>query len=286
MIRGGPGRRQRILTVPTENGLLSFSNGDEMIGRTLYVRRSWEIDLIRSSIGYLREQGHIGAAGGDVVLDVGANVGMIAIGMLKHGYFRAALAFEPAAANFALLERNIRQNEMAGAIRAYHCALSDSSSEMTLELSGENFGDHRLRMSALPAPGEQNEQARQTVSVPVRTLDEVLAETGAVPAERIDLVWVDIQGHEGQFLRGARATLAHGMPMVSELWPYGIRRAGLDAGAFTEIAAESFTHFVRVEPEAGLCERHPITALPQMFDAYPSANDLQEVIFLSDRRGR
>ncbi len=283
LLRGGPGRRPRVLTASTRNGRLSFSNMDITIARELFFEREWEFELITRTMAYLREQGYLGPGPGDVMLDIGANVGMICIAMLKHGYFREALAFEPATDNYALLERNIRQNRMVGKIRPYQCGLSDAAGEMLMELSEWNFGDHRIRVSPTPEPGQQGEEGRRTVRVPVCTLDDVLADAGAVAPERIGLLWVDIQGHEGYLFKGARQTLAHGMPVISEFWPYGLRRAGFDAQSFTAIVASIFTHVVHVDLTADRWERRPIHAIADMFDPYPGPDDGQEIILLSER---
>ena len=282
MLRGGPGRRPRVLTVSTTNGRLSFSNMDLTIARSLYVGRAWEVDLMTRTLSYLHQEGHLGPGPGDLMLDVGANVGMICIAMLKHGYFREALAFEPSADNFALLERNIRQNGMTAAIRPCRCALSDVSGELPMELSEWNFGDHRIRVSKVPTPGEQGEEHRRTVRVPVRTLDDVLAEHN-VAAERIGLIWVDIQGHEGQFFNGARRTLARGMPVLSEFWPYGIRRAGLDRESFSAIVTSIFTHMVHIDLKAERFERRPIGSIAEFFDTFAGLNDFQEILFFAEQ---
>jgi FkbM family methyltransferase len=284
MLRGGPGRRARVLTASTLNGRLSFSNMDITIARKLFFERAWEFDLITRTMAWLREQGELGPESGDVMLDIGANVGMICIAMLKHGYFREALAFEPAVDNYSLLERNIRQNRMAGAIRPYHCGLSDVAGERLMELSDWNFGDHRIRVSAPALPGQQGEERRRTVKVPVRTLDDVLAEPGAVSPQRIGLLWVDIQGHEGSFFKGARRTLAHGMPVISEFWPYGLRRAGFDRESFTVLAASIFTHVVHVDPKVDRWQRQPIGAIADLFEPYAGPDDNQEVILLNQAR--
>src|SRR6267143_1107579 len=106
-LRGGPGRTPRLLTVPTANGILTFSNMDLHSAKGLYVQRAWELDLITRSMEYLVREGHVGRPGSDVLVDAGANIGMVCIGMLKHGHFREAIAIEPNADTFALLERNI-----------------------------------------------------------------------------------------------------------------------------------------------------------------------------------
>lgn len=276
MVRGGAGRRARILTVQTKNGLISFSNADLVIGKGLYIGRAYEFDLMTQVLEHLRRSHHLSERR-DLVIDVGAHVGMICIAMLRHGHFREALAFEPFPESFALLERNIGQNGLAGKIRPYRCALSDTAGELSLELSESNFGDHRLRRGAA-ATGELGEERRATVSVPVETLDAVIAREG-IPLDRIGLLWVDIQGHEAQFFAGARRTLAGGFPVVAEFWPYGIRRAGLDAQSFTRVVESLFTRFVHVEPKTFRMVDYEVAALPRFFELFPGPHDHQQVIF-------
>ncbi len=280
-VRGGAGRAARVLTVPTANGILSFSNMDLHNARALYVQRAWEIDLITRSMDYLKREGWIGTPSTDVMIDVGANIGMICIAMLRRGHFSRALAFEPGPENFAFLERNIHQNGMADRIHAFQCALSDSSGEVEIELSESNYGDHRVRSVDVQAPALMDEEGRAVVRVPARTLDETLASPGLVDRNRIGLVWVDTQGHEGQFFRGARATIGLGMPVLSEFWPYGILRSGLGRDGYAETVRSMFTHFVVVDAEGGKMERHNAADIATLFDANPRPEQYLEVIYFS-----
>jgi FkbM family methyltransferase len=277
--RGGPGRPPRDLTVPTENGLLTFSNMDLHNARILYVQRAWEIGLIRRSVEYLKREGRIGRPGAEMIVDVGANIGMICIAMLRHGYFREALAFEPDATNFAYLERNIAQNGMSERIRAFRCALTESDGAVELELSGANYGDHRVRGPRTGGPALMGEEERSVERVPARSLDRLVREEGIDPA-RIGLLWVDTQGHEGHFLRGARATLSHGMPVLSEFWPYGIVRSGLDRDSYAEIIRSLFTRLVLVDADAGRFEPRPVSEIAGLFDSHPRPEQHLEVIYI------
>jgi len=278
MVRGGPGRTPRILTVPTANGVLSFSNMDLHNAKALYIHRAWEIDLITSSMGYLRREGLVEKPGRDVLVDVGANLGMICIAMLKRGYFREAIAIEPDPRNFALLKRNIEQNGLGGRIRAFPFAVTEAAGEVELELSDVNFGDHRVRTASTAAPMRMGEERRGTVPVPARRLDDLLRTEAHVDPERIGLVWVDIQGHEGRLFRGARETLGHGMPVISEFWPYGIRRSGLERDAYAEIVRALFARFVIVNPETGRIEPRDVADIAEIFDANPLPEQNLELI--------
>ena len=281
-VRGKPGESPRVITVPTWNGLLSFSSADHHNGRALYVQRAWERDLISGSLAFLREQGLIGVPGADLMIDVGANIGMISIAMVLHGDFRGALAFEPDPGNFELLTRNIGQNGFEEAIHAYAVALSDASGEVELEVDPANFGDHRIRAhSAAAGVPMMGEEARAVVRVPARTLDSMLAGEARTDPERVGLIWADIQGHEGQFFQGARRTLARGIPVVTEFWPYGILRSGLDRAAYFEIARGLFSHLAVIDPISGRAESRSVDAIPALFDAHRGHEQAITVVFYS-----
>jgi len=255
---------QREVTVDTYNGLLTFDNkADAVTGGELYVRGSFEAELMRRALAVLRAEGHFAQPAKDVVVDVGANIGVTCIALVKHGYFRRALAFEPAPATYQRLVRNVRQNGFEGQIVPFACALSSVAGEMALELSDANSGDHRIRHTA--EPGDLQEEKRRTVMVPVGTLDDVLRDQPESMANSIGLVWLDIQGHEGYFLEGARQLFVRHVPLVSEFWPYGIRRSGMSRSRYGEIVSEYFSHFYVLS--RGLREKLPIARIDNLFDA-------------------
>lgn len=278
IVRGGPGRAQRILTVPTENGLLSMSNMDVVVAKGLFIQRAWELELMAQTIGFLRTQGFADKPGIDLMVDVGANIGMICIAMLRHGFFREAVALEPGPDNFALLARNITQNGMRDRIRALQVAISDATGEVEMECSGVNFGDHRVRTSLSLAPALMSEGSRLTLRVRARTLDDVLATDGTVDPRRIGLIWVDIQGHDGHLFRGARKTLAHGMPVLTEFWPYGILRSGLDRDTYCEIITSTFSRLAIMDAGSSQFEERDVTVLPALFDAFAQPDQNLELI--------
>ena len=148
---------------------------------------------------------------------------------------------------------------------------------MELELSEYNSGDNRIRRGA--SGGAWREDRREVVRVPVRTLDEVLDELRLDPRD-VRLAWVDIQGHEGYFLRGARSALAAGIPVVSEFWPYGILRSGMSRGDYVATTAGIFTHFYHMQGTTA--EKLPVGRLDALFDVYAAPKEMCEVIFVND----
>ena len=270
----------RDVTVESYNGVLTFHSRDKLIGKYLYVDRAYERRYIESALGVL-ERGGYPVANGDgdgILLDVGANIGMICIALLQQQRFARAIAVEPSPRNLRLLQHNVVQNGLSDRITILPCALSSAEGELELELSDYNSGDNRIRHDA--SSGTWREEQRAVVKVPVRTLDEVLAERGVNPRE-VRLAWVDIQGHEGFFLDGARATLAAGVPVVSEFWPYGILRSGMTRSEYGTIVSEIFTHFFHLH--ASGAEKLPIEKIDALFDAYAAPKEMCEVIFVNDR---
>jgi FkbM family methyltransferase len=152
------------------------------------------------------------------VLEVGANIGTTTVFLAAAG--RRVVAVEPEPHNFALLQAKVAANGLTEQVRCLQLALADSEGEAILELSATNTGDHRVRVGA--QAGAMHEASRPTITVPTRTVDALLAAGLVDPT----LLWLDAQGYEGHVLAGAERLLARGVPVVLELWPYGLARAG------------------------------------------------------------
>ena len=110
-----------------------------------------------------------------------------------------------------------------------------------------------------------------------RAIEWALKEARVDPGT-IGLVWVDIQGHEGRLFRGAQETLRQGMPVISEFWPYGIRRSGLERDAYAEIVRSRFARFAIVDAATGRIETRDVAAIPEIFDAHPLPEQNLELI--------
>ncbi len=275
---------RRDVTVETFNGRLTLDSKEWLIGKYLYVNQAYEETLIRRAIELLEIEGYLNeSARAKIVLDVGANIGLISVALLKHNYFARALAFEPAPDNFRLLEHNVNQNYFKNRIRCFPFALSDKAATLALELSPDNSGDNRIRATQLhnsPPSDAFHEHARRTIQVPVNTLDLMLAET-RTPHEQIALVWLDIQGHENQFFRGAEKFFTnHLTPVVSEFWAYGILRSGTTRREFCRTLAHLFTHFYLLNEASH--ERLPIADVDKLFDSHAAPKQMCELVLVRD----
>lgn len=140
-----------------------------------------------------------------VVLDVGANLGLLAIGFARLAPNGRIIAFEPSPTTFQNLEKNV---EMAKAdnVTTMNVALSDGKGELEFFDSPWFSAGSFVKEATLSATVH-----RGSILVPARTVDEVVDELGLT---RLDVVKIDVEGHELRVLRGAMGTLAQFHPTV------------------------------------------------------------------------
>lgn len=133
----------------------------------------------------------------DVVWDVGANVGIYSVLMARR--VAHVVAFEPVAATVDRLQRNLDLNA-AHNVTVVNVALSDVPGEATMATTpGGAGGNHLIR------GGDQGD-----VSVRVTTGDEYASSHGAP-----DVIKVDIEGFEPDFVRGAIGVIREHRPMIT-----------------------------------------------------------------------
>ncbi len=173
------------------------------------------------------------------MLEIGANIGSHTVEFLMHYRADHVVALEPDPGNFALLRHNVLANDLAERTTLLQLAASDSDGIVELELSPDNAGDHRVRVS-----GKAN-GARPTVTVRAASVDS-LERAEKLDLEAVSLVWMDVQGHETHVLRGARRLLGSEVPIVMEYWPGGLRRSGtLDA--LHELVAAHYRYVIDLD---------------------------------------
>lgn len=149
----------------------------------------------------------------DVLVDIGANIGSICIPAVKRGLANNAIAIEPEPTNFAMLQANLAMNNVTHRVKSFQMALGSTDDQtLLLDLSSENFGDHRIA----PTIGE----ARTRPQLPVKSsrFDTVVGELNP----ETDLVYIDVQGFEKFVISGAPLATQNKVPMVLEFWPDGL----------------------------------------------------------------
>jgi FkbM family methyltransferase len=141
------------------------------------------------------------AAASTTIADVGAHVGYFSMIAALANPQATVHAFEPVDQVHARLSVNIRSNNIQN-VRLHQAGVS----------SEPGWADISVRFAGnLLSTGSTLEHAAadaQLKHIPLRTLDEVFARS------RLDLIKIDVEGHEMPVLRGARQVLERDRPTV------------------------------------------------------------------------
>jgi FkbM family methyltransferase len=154
-----------------------------------------EIDLILAAV-----------RPGDVVWDVGANVGIYAVLLGRAAHQGHVVSFEPVPETRARLEGNIARNGLTN-VTVEPVALSDREGEAHMSVHPDAHGTDYIDLE------------KETASDPGTVAIDVEVTTGVAYAARSphgapDVIKIDIEGHEPEFFDGAWSIIADRRPTV------------------------------------------------------------------------
>ncbi len=180
-----------VRTRRTRHGVMSYLTTDEHVGRSLDRYGEWaeaEVELLNLFLTH-----------GDVVVDVGANVGTHTVPLARRvGPTGAVLAFEPQRFVHQLLCANVALNALTW-VRTFHAAVGARPGAVVVPdidyAAPGNFGG--LSLGAW----------KEGETVPQLTLD-------GFGLARLTLLKIDVEGMEAQVLAGAADLLARCHPVV------------------------------------------------------------------------
>ncbi len=196
---------------------------------------------------------------GDVVLDIGANIGYYTLILARLvGETGRVYAFEPDPANFELLKKNVRANGYQNVVYVKK-AVSDQSGPLSLYLCPDNKGDHRIYDS---------QDNREVVEIEAVSLDEHFSEFQG----EINFIKMDIQGAEGRAVRGMRRLLSRHpeTSMITEFWPAGLERSGISATDYLSDLENLGFKLFRIDEEEETTE--PISTA-ELLEKYPATRE-------------
>ncbi len=139
---------------------------------------------------------------GDWVIDVGAHVGVFTDRALRLGAEKVFMV-EPDPINVECLRRNFSKELALGRVILIAEGAWSKKGSMDLNTGVANSGTGSMMYK---------EAGSRTVSVPVRPIDDMVAE---YKAPRIDFIKMDIEGAEREALKGAAATLKRWRPRMA-----------------------------------------------------------------------
>lgn len=234
-------RMTPALAVEAEGIWYFVSTSDRAIGKITFTTGGFETDKLTAAVRVIEQRGRAGLRDRDLI-DVGANIGTTSIPAVKRFGAAHVWACEPAPDNLRLLRSNVAVNELDAQVTVLPIALSDHDGVLRFELSTDNWGDHRVANGS--GDGLFHEAERRHIDVNGMRFDDMVA-THNIDLDRVGLVWIDAQGHDGRILAGADSLLRSDVPVVAEYWPYGLRRAS-SLDLFHQIVSEHYSTVVDI----------------------------------------
>ncbi|MEM1262776.1 MAG: FkbM family methyltransferase [Pseudomonadota bacterium] len=219
---------------------LSFRvRAEDVVGRHIYKYGLHEPAMTR----WLQQ--NLSLQDGDVVIDIGANIGWYSLLCSRLAGARdvAIVAFEPDPLNHELLAGNVQRNQAAVVCEAL--ALADSNGAATLH---QHSHSNRGRHSLLPI------NAVGSTEIQTQRLDDYWASRGF--SDRVPrLIKIDIEGFELMALRGATDTLARCPLLIIEFSPSYMRKGDLDPAELRDLLLARGGQIEQLRPDG---ERVPV----------------------------
>lgn len=149
-------------------------------------------------------------AGGTFV-DIGANIGYFAvtIGNRKRKDGSRIYAFEPLPVNYEILLENIKLNNLQEIVSPYNIALSNIDARLTMQVIA--FDTDQTANAVVLSGWDGYPHVKLRCEVPAVRFDDWIA---AHDLSRIDVMKIDVEGHELQVFEGMIETLRKHRPVI------------------------------------------------------------------------
>lgn len=254
------------LRVPgVEGAVLHLNPDDEMITRLILAEGFWEANETRWMIRSLRK--------GDVVLDVGANVGYYTViaSRLVGGTGRV-YAFEPDPTAYSFLKKNAAANALGNVVLEQK-ACSTEPGTLKLFLDEANLGGHRVNVP--------RDDQKRFVEVEAVRVDDYF-EAGD---RKVNFIKIDTEGAEALILAGMKRLIAENddLKMAVELSPYALEDLGASAAELLDMLEDLDFRFY----DLGLGPLVPLAEVSResLLSTYTVENRLFTNLYLSKGRG-
>ena len=132
---------------------------------------------------------------GGTYLDIGGNIGLHVLRAHRLGASKI-YAFEPNPNTFDILSLNMKINGIHEGF--FHHALGEKNGVI-----GMNISDFPAGMARIENTGDK------LIEVPIKTLNRFAEDNPNLKFEKLSLVKIDVEGHEGEVINGAMDFLKH-----------------------------------------------------------------------------
>jgi FkbM family methyltransferase len=191
---------QTVLTVKS-----NFTNWDDILKRQLKglslsklkLTSGLSIDIINSNglrihneifIQNIYEEGEVRINEGDIVFDIGANIGVFSL-YAANKKASQVFSFEPDDKNYSYLSQNVSKNSLENIVKPFNFGLANSSGKRYLQIAEIPGGHQMLR-------DDENFSQKDKIIV-TKTFSDFIEENKIT---RINFVKMDCEGAEGEIL--------------------------------------------------------------------------------------
>jgi FkbM family methyltransferase len=234
----------RYFTVCDEESQFTAPLYDRGTGWSLLIHGHLDKDHFDNSLKLSMRENLLKKNSHNLFIDVGANIGTHSMYALRSGFFSQVIAVEPHPDSFQLLIRNLRDNGLEDKCSLFHCALGEKQGTVQFEIDPDHSGDHRIKVDASNQNSLKGEADRETIAVPMQTLDDIFREVSPTDYDQI-FVSIDVQGFEPYILSGAKSLINQGAIFCIEFWPYGLNHAGVRED-LNKMVQDHFNHYFDV----------------------------------------
>ena len=257
---------RKSVTVRTKQGLFTVSCADGGIGYNLYCFHKYELELSLNVMKVVHDFNTTRLKGKGTIVDVGANIGVISLGMIHNGLVEKAIVIEPDPHNFSLLKHNVGQNGLRDSFICLPFAISDAKGGGILERCNTNYGMHRIKRGSAGDISSERSQGtgRPLIRVECDSLDNVVDRLPQSFTEEIAVIWIDVEGFEGYVFEGSSRVFSRGIPVVAEINPAAMRQAGMSQEQFCDIASGKWSTYWKTFKDKFI--PRPISDLAVVFD--------------------
>lgn len=141
---------------------------------------------------------------GDVIIDVGANIGYTALLFASHAKNATVIAFEPHPATYQKAKTNIALNPQFS-IELLNMGLGTKKDKLQLaEVSAGNSGMNRILNTNAAS-------AFNFFEVDIARLDDLLEDRNIL---KVNVIKIDVEGYEARVLAGAMQTIKSSKPVI------------------------------------------------------------------------
>jgi len=201
---------------------LCYNN--DTISNSLFNLGYWENRLIDYTQKYLKDD--------SVILDIGANIGTWSIPLAVKN--RKIYSFEPCDTSFYALAGNIFLNNKESYIIPKQCALTDDINKKMQLMLAETVNMGGCKLVPIETVTEQNKYFLSTID--------------SFNFEKIDLIKLDVEGHELNVLKGGVHTILKYKPVIMfECWDHnsqhwnGVPNTGVELMEYISLLGYNIT---------------------------------------------